>query len=70
MIVKEQPYVDENGAVHENLVKHYSDEGVYIRQVETGAEYSEAVDVIPCKYTYKETDKPIEETDEILKEGE
>lgn len=71
MIIKEQPYIDENGTKHKNLVKHYSDQGMYIRQVETGTEYSEAVDVIPCRYTYEETDKPIEEsTDEILKEGE
>lgn len=65
MIIEQKPYIDENGTIHENLVKHYSDKGVYIRQVETGAEYSEAVDVEPCRYTYEETDKPIEETDEI-----
>ena len=43
------------------LVKHESDRGVYIRQKETGREYSSAVDVIPCKYTYEETEKIIEE---------
>lgn len=64
MIIKEMPYVDENGTVHENLVKHYSDKGVYIRQVETGTEYSEAVDVVPCRYTYEETENPIEEPTE------
>lgn len=42
------------------LVRHESDKGVYIRQVETGREYSSAVDVIPCKYTYEETDRVIE----------
>jgi hypothetical protein len=31
-----------------------------IKQVETGALYEDAVDVIPCKYTYEETDIPIE----------
>ncbi len=41
------------------LVKHESDCGKMIRQVETGREYSSAVDVIPCKYTYEETDKDI-----------
>ena len=41
----------------EKLVKHYSDGGFFIRQKETGAEYAEAVDVIPCRYTYEETDK-------------
>ncbi len=57
MIVKE----DING----RLIKHSSDNGLYIRQVETGIEYAEAIDVIPCRYTYEETDKPIEEIEEI-----
>ena len=47
--------------INENLVKHYSDKGFYLLQNETDEEYSEAVDVIPCRYTYTETDKPIEE---------
>ena len=42
------------------LIKHESDSGVYIRQVETGREYASAVDVIPCRYTYEETDRVIE----------
>ena len=40
-------------------VRHYSDIGNYIEQVETGICYEDAVDVIPCKYTYIETDEPI-----------
>ena len=32
-----------------------------IRQVETGTIYSEAVDVVPCEFTYEETDQVIEE---------
>ena len=43
-----------------NLVKHYSDNGKYILQNETGIEYAEAVDVLPCRYTYSETQKNIE----------
>lgn len=43
------------------LIRHYSDAGKMLKQVETGVEYSEAVDVVPCRYTYEETDKPIEE---------
>lgn len=39
------------------LVKHYSDSGFLIEQVETGARYGEAVDVVPCRYTYVETDE-------------
>ena len=30
-----------------------------IRQVETGAIYSEAVDIVPCEFTYEETDQII-----------
>lgn len=41
------------------LIRHESDCGKIIRQVETGREYSSAVDVIPCKYTYEETDKDV-----------
>lgn len=51
--------------LNERLVRHYSDKGMYIRQVETGIEYSDAVDLIPCRYTYEETDKLIEEREEI-----
>lgn len=52
MVIKE--------VLNEHLVKHYSDRGVKLLQVETGVVYDEAIDVVPCKYTYKETDKPIE----------
>ena len=49
-----------------NLIKHYAidNEGnqYYIVQVETGVEYSEAIDVMPCRYTYKPTTKRVEET--------
>ena len=38
----------------------YSDNNFYIKQIETGSLYSEAYDVIPCKYTYIETDILIE----------
>ena len=52
------------------IVRHYSDTGMKIRQVETGNIYDDAADIIPCRYTYEETDEPIEETeataDEVL----
>ena len=44
-----------------NLYKTYSDEGYYIRQIQTGAVYSEAIDVENAPYTYDETDIKIEE---------
>ena len=43
------------------LVRHYSDVGMMILQTETGIEYEEAVDIVPCRYTYEETDKRLEE---------
>ena len=50
------------------LVKTYSTEKKYIRQVETGLEYDEAIDIgekvgeeyKPTRYTYEETNKEIE----------
>ncbi len=45
----------------DNLVLHYSDQKMMMLQVETGLEYPEAIDVFPCRYTYVETDKPIED---------
>ena len=41
------------------LLHTYSDNNKYILQVETNVEYDEAYDVIPCKYTYTETEKEI-----------
>ena len=58
------------------LVKTYSTENKYVKQVETGLEYDEAIDIgekvgeeyKPTKYTYVETDKEIEvETDKEIK---
>ena len=47
------------------LIKHYSDRGVMLLQVETGAKYAEPIDLVPCAYTYEETDEPIEGDEEI-----
>ena len=49
MIVSEQ--------INNRFVKHYSDSGYMIRQVETGVLYSDATDIVPCMYTYEETDQ-------------
>jgi hypothetical protein len=46
------------------LLRTYSDKGNYIVQDQTGAKYSEAIDVQPLKYSYTETDEPIEEPEE------
>ena len=44
--------------------RRYSDKNVKLLQVETGILYEDAVDVIPCKYTYEESDVPIESVDD------
>ena len=41
------------------LLHTYSDSNKCILQVETNVEYNEAYDVIPCKYTYTETEEEI-----------
>lgn len=48
MIIEEQ--------FNKSLVRHYSNKGVKIKQIETGLIYEEAIDNIPCKYSYEETD--------------
>lgn len=56
----------ENG----NRILQYSDKDVYICQVETDVLYESAVDVLPCKYTYVETEQPIErEGEEVFEEA-
>jgi hypothetical protein len=47
------------------LIKHYSDKGVLLLQQETGLKYADPVDVVPCVYTYIETDEPIETEEEF-----
>ena len=43
------------------LIRHWSDTGKMLLQVETGNVYSEAVDVVPCRYTYEETGEAAEQ---------
>lgn len=38
-----------------NLYRTYSDSGMIIRQVETGNEYEEAIDIENAYFTYEET---------------
>ena len=52
------------------LIKHYSDAGFMLLQVETGAKYSDPIDLVPCRYTYVETDEPIEIEEESAEEHE
>ena len=48
------------------LIKHYSDAGYMLLQVETGIKYADPVDVVPCKYTYEETDIDLPTTEEEI----
>lgn len=57
MVIKEFFRTRKDGV---NLYRTYSDAGFYIKQVETGIEYEEAIDVENAPYTYEETTKPIE----------
>lgn len=49
--------------IENSLIRRHSDRGMLMRQIETGALYGEAVDV-PGRYTYEETDIPIEPDEE------
>lgn len=51
------------------LIKQYSDAGYVLLQNETGVKYSEAIDGVPCIYTYTETDELIE-SEEIVEVDE
>ena len=44
-----------------NQIRHYSDLNFKIEQVETGILYNDAMDNIPCKYTYEETAIPVDD---------
>ena len=52
------------------LIRHYSDAGYMLLQVETGAKYSDPIDLVPCSYTYEETDELIESEESGMSEIE
>jgi len=56
MIVREYYKTRSDGV---ELYRTYSDAGYLIRQEQTGAEYSEAIDVDDAPYTYTETETAI-----------
>lgn len=47
------------------LIKHFSDAGFMLLQNETGVKYSDPIDVVPCRYTYTETDELIDAEEEF-----
>ena len=54
-IILEYPYKGK-----ENKIKKYSNLRYKILQNETGEKYDLAIDIYPSKYTYTETNEPIE----------
>ena len=46
-----------------NRIWHYSTRNMMIRQLPTGIVYEEAIDVLPCSYTYEETSDKIPDKD-------
>ena len=51
--------------IDNKFIKHYAEDEqgnkYYIKQVETGVEYSETIDIIPCRYTYVVTEKVVQD---------
>lgn len=64
MITQEEKIINGKTFLHT-----YSNEFV-LEQVETGQQYDEAYDIIPCKYTYKETDVKLPIMEEGIIEAE
>ena len=56
MIVREFFKTREDGV---NLYRTFSDKNLYIKQLETGNIYEEAIDIEELTFTYEETDEPI-----------
>lgn len=55
MIIQEKTTINGTEFLHT-----YSDAGMMQLQNETGTLYGDAIDVLPCRYTYTETDQPTE----------
>lgn len=45
----------------ENRIHHYSNAEFKLWQIEMNVLYNNAIDVLPYKYTYEETNEPINE---------
>lgn len=70
-IVEQYPVVDGEGNENFDTVKHFSDKGKPIVQLETGRVYEEAIDTYPCAYHYAEVETadevPAHEDDDIAR---
>lgn len=56
MIIIEDYMTREDGV---KLIKRYSNQHMMLRQIDTGVEYAEAIDVENTTHTYEETNIPI-----------
>lgn len=68
MIQPQYPYKDDNGLIHDDKIKFYSDKGFQIIQKETDRIFDFAIDPYPSKYNYEETDVMVEESTNIIEE--
>ena len=71
MIKTNYPYIDRDGVEHPNIIRTWTnDKTKMLLQVETGNTYDEALDLYPCRYTYQEIDRPVEEEETTEEENE
>ena len=67
-MIRREFYETRNDGV--SLYRTYSDINHYIKQVETGNVYSEAIDTEDAPYTYEETDDEIISPEEMMRRME
>ena len=67
VLKKQSPFIDDNGNINQLLEKHYAEDECgkryFVLQVDTGTEYRDAVDNVPCKHIYMPTNKLVEDND-------
>ena len=74
MIKEQYPFIEDNGTIRPDLIKHWAEEDgqkYLMVQNETGVYYAEAIDIYPCPYTYSQTDIKVgieEESEEVEQE--
>lgn len=70
-MIIQKTYKDENGVEHFNLMETYSDNpDKTLLQVETGAIYDRAIDVVPVRYIYEEVDRELDNVVEFADTAE
>lgn len=68
---EQYPFVDEQGVAHNDLIKHYREDGGKIVCAETGEVYTDgAIDIYPCELHYYEYEDEEEEDDDLQHEVE